>query len=175
MDATPEIEIAAITAAHIDGFHDALDAVARERKYLTMLEAPPLPRIREFVLDMIDKRNPQLVAVCDGQVVGWCDIRRDFFPSHAHRGTLGMGIISAYRGRGVGRRLISAALEKASQERFIRIELSVHADNMPAIALYEKAGFISEGLHKHAVCIDERFIDAITMAKILDTKRQPIS
>ncbi len=54
MDATPEIEIAAITAAHIDGFHDALDAVARERKYLTMLEAPPLPRIREFVFDMID-------------------------------------------------------------------------------------------------------------------------
>ncbi|WP_325058577.1 GNAT family N-acetyltransferase [Rhizobium mongolense] len=53
---------------------------------------------------MIENRHPQFVAVKDGEVVGWCDIRRHFFPSHAHRGSLGMGIIPAHRGLGLGLR-----------------------------------------------------------------------
>jgi hypothetical protein len=84
-----DIPIVPIAAEHIESFYRALDIVARERKYLVLLEAPPLPQIREFVLNIIRNRDPQLVALADGEVVGWCDIRRQFFPAHAHRGTLG--------------------------------------------------------------------------------------
>jgi len=38
---------------HIESFHRALDIVARERKYLALLEAPPLAETREFVMDLI--------------------------------------------------------------------------------------------------------------------------
>ena len=55
--------IVPMAETHIESFHRALDTVARERKYLAFLEAPPLPRTRDFVLGMIEKRNPQFVAV----------------------------------------------------------------------------------------------------------------
>lgn len=165
-----DIKVIPIAPEHIESFHAALDAVARERKYLTMLEAFPLPETRDFVLRMIKQRNPQFVAVVGDSVVGWCDVSRQFFPSHAHVGTLAMGIVPAYRGQGLGRRLIGAALEKAKEEGFIRVELSVHADNARAIALYEKVGFVREGVHKRSVFIDGRFIDTISMAIVFSER-----
>jgi RimJ/RimL family protein N-acetyltransferase len=105
-----------------------------------------------------------MVALAGGSVVGWCDIRREFFPSRAHRGTLGMGLLPAWRGRGIGRRLLEATLAQARRSGFKRIELDVHADNPRAIALYEKAGFVREGIVRDASLIDGVFRDAILMA-----------
>lgn len=79
-----------------------------------------------------------------------------------------MGIIFGYRGQGLGRRLIEDALDKARKEGFTRVELSVHAGNAPAIALYKKVGFVPEGVHRRSVLIDGHFIDTISMALMLD-------
>src|SRR5580658_1678316 len=116
--AVSDARIAPMAPEHIESFHRALDTVARERKYLTLLEAPPLPHVREFVLDTIKKGDPQFVALVKGEVVGWCDIRRYYFPAHAHRGTLGMGIIPAYRGHGLGLRLLKTTVERAGDAGF---------------------------------------------------------
>ena len=166
MIASADILILPITSEHIEGFHKALDTVAREREYLTLLEAFPLEETRAFVLGMIAKGNPQFVALAGGDVVGWCDISRHTFPSHAHSGHLGMGIIPSYRGQGLGRRLIEATLQAARDAGIERVELSVHADNSRAIALYEKVGFVREGLARRSVRIDGRYKDAIHMAII---------
>ncbi len=164
MTARSEIRIEPISAGHIEGFHKALDTVAREREYLSLLEAFPLEETRAFVFGMIKGGNPQFVALADGKVVGWCDISRHAFPSHAHTGRLGMGIIPAYRGQGVGRRLIDATLRASRDVGIERVELSVHADNSRAIALYEKVGFVREGLARKSFHIDGRYKDAIHMA-----------
>lgn len=161
-----DISILPIASEHIEGFHKALDTVARERSYLRMFEAFPLEEIRAFVLGMIKDGKPQFVAVAGGDVVGWCDIRRHPFPSDAHAGTLGMGIIPPYRGQGLGRRLIEATLLAARNVGIERVELSVHADNERAIALYEKVGFVREGLARRSVRIDGRYKDTIHMAII---------
>jgi RimJ/RimL family protein N-acetyltransferase len=162
-----DVTVRATVAEHIESFHQALDLVARERRYLTMMEAFPLPDTRRFVLDMIKQGNPHFVATVEDQVVGWCDISRHFFPAHAHRGSLAMGIIPDYRGKGLGRRLMMAALNQARTAGFVRIELSVHADNARAIALYEKVGFATEGVQRRSVLIDGRFIDTVNMALML--------
>jgi RimJ/RimL family protein N-acetyltransferase len=166
MQASPDVTIVARAPEHIESFHRALDIVARERKYLTLLEAPPLPQAREFVLNSINDGDPQFVALVEGEVVGWCDLRRHLFPAHAHRGTLGMGIIPAYRGRGLGLRLLTATLENAFAVGFVRIELHVHADNPRAVALYTKAGFVTEGVVRDAALIDGEYRDAISMALV---------
>ncbi|NKL32659.1 GNAT family N-acetyltransferase [Rhizobium leguminosarum bv. viciae] len=167
---TSGIRIEPIAAVHIDSFHRTLDVVAREKKYLSMLEASPLPQTGEFVMGMIAKGNPQFVAVAQNQVVGWCDISRHFFPPHAHRGNLGMGILPACRGRGLGRRLIETTLRAAQKGGFARVELDVYEDNAGAIALYEKVGFAPEGMVRRAARIDGRFIDAISMALLFDER-----
>lgn len=45
------------------------------------------------------------------------------------------------RGRGAGRALVEAALERARERGCRRIELDVNEDNAPALALYEATGF----------------------------------
>lgn len=160
------ITIEPIRADHIESFREALDKVSRERKYLTLLEAPPLESVRAFVLGMIENGHPQFVAVAESDVVGWCDIRRHDRPSHAHRGTLGMGIIPGYRDQGLGTRLITTTLDAARELGLHRIELDVHADNPRAVALYKKVGFVREGIARDAVKIDGRYIDSIGMAVI---------
>jgi RimJ/RimL family protein N-acetyltransferase len=151
---------------HVESFHAALDMVARERKYLTFLEAPPIDSTRSFIRDMTANGNPQVVAVENGRVVGWCDIRRHPHVTHAHCGSLGMGVVPGFRDRGLGTLLITAALDLARQRGMHRVELHVHADNIRAIALYEKVGFQREGVARDAVKIDGRLIDAVGMAMI---------
>ena len=77
-----------------------------------------------------------------------------------------MGIIPTYRGRGLGRLLIETTLAEARRQGFVRVELSAHADNARAIALYRKVGFVQEGVERDAICIDGRYCDTITMAII---------
>jgi len=153
-----------MTLDHVEGYRRALDVVARERKYLTMLEAQPESDTLHFVKSNLENGNPMMLALASDEVIGWCDIRREFFPSRAHRGTLGMGLLPEWRGRGVGRRLLEATLVQARRSGFKRIELDVHADNPRAIALYEKAGFVREGIVRDASLIDSVFRDAILMA-----------
>jgi RimJ/RimL family protein N-acetyltransferase len=158
-----EVEITRIAAEYVEGFHRALDFVARERKYLAFLEAPPLERTRQFVMDNIAKGYPQFVAVAGGEVVGWCDVIPKSRPIHAHSGVFGMGLLPPFRGRGHGASLIQAALSEARRIGLVRFELTVHADNERAIALYKKVGFKKEGTMKEAALMDGQYKDEILM------------
>lgn len=154
-----------IAEHHIAGFRDALDVVARERKYLAFLEAPPLESTAEFVRNNIKNDYVQFVAVSDGKVVGWCDIMpRNSRPVMAHVGVLGIGLLPAFRGCGIGRRLMTAALDKARAKNLTRIELGVREGNDNAMALYKKTGFQVEGLQKKAFRIDGVYENVYQMA-----------
>ena len=146
------IEIVPIAEGHIDGFHRALDLVARERRYLAFLEAPPIEATRSFVLDNIKRGYPQFVAVsADGEVVGWCDVTPLDRPTQAHRGVFGVGLLPQFRGRGIGKRLTKKALAAARAFGLHRVELTVREHNTGAIELYRKEGFAIEGVQRDAV------------------------
>jgi RimJ/RimL family protein N-acetyltransferase len=163
---TNRAHIVPIRPEHIEGYRSAVDIVARERKYLTLLEAFPLAQTRDFALALVARGDPIFVAVAGSAVIGWCDIQRHAIPAHAHRGTLGMGIVPGHRGRGVGLVLIETALQRALASGFTRIELNVRADNLAAIKLYEKVGFAHEGVLRDAVLVDGAYHDSLAMAKL---------
>jgi RimJ/RimL family protein N-acetyltransferase len=160
----PSVSIEPMRLEHVDGYRRALDIVARERRYLALLEALPEADTLHFIEGNLYNGNPMLVAVASREVIGWCDVRREHFPSWAHRGTLGMGLLPDWRGRGLGRRLIEATLAQARRLGLKRVELDVYADNTRAIALYERVGFIREGVQRDASLIDGVYRDAIMMA-----------
>jgi RimJ/RimL family protein N-acetyltransferase len=80
-----------------------------------------------------------------------------------------MGVLPSFRGRGLGTALIAATLNDARRRGLVRVELTVFASNLPAIALYEKTGFTKEGVMSGAVLIDGRYEDAILMAIVSPT------
>jgi ribosomal protein S18 acetylase RimI-like enzyme len=146
-------------------FREVLDAVCRERRYLAMLEAPPLEQVRSFVAANVRSGHPQLVAEEDGRIVGWCDaIPGPAACGMAHVGRLGMGVLAAYRGRKIGRVLLGATLEKVRQLGLEKIELDVFSSNGPAIALYRSIGFCEEGRRKNGRFVDGTYDDVLLMA-----------
>ena len=161
------VEIGPITEAHIESFHKTLDVVARERRYLAFLEAPPLDSTRAFILNHIKQGYPQFVATFEGEVVGWCDVTPKSRPVYAHCGVLGMGLLPRFRSQGLGTKLITRTLKAARSFGLSRVELSVRQDNINAIALYKKVGFVTEGLQRNAVQVDGDYENVVEMAILL--------
>ena len=159
------VEIVPIERRHIAGFREVLDGVARERRWLAFVEAPPLTRVRSFVLNGLRNGMSQFVAVDDGRVVGWCDVNPKTHETLRHSGVLGMGVAASHRGQGVGSALLRATLEAARARGITRVELVVRADNAAAIRLYEKHGFELEGRLRDYMIVDGVSYDALAMAR----------
>ena len=156
-------QIVPIAEEHISGFRAAVDIVARERKYLAFLEAPPFEETRR--LRNIEQGYPQFVVLSADAVVGWCDV----FPNrtrviYSHCGTLGVGLLPEFRGKGIGRKLMQRTIGAAFAFGLTRIELTVRENNVNAIALYKSLGFEIEGLHRNAVCIEGHYENLYSMA-----------
>ena len=158
-------QIVPIAEEHIPGFRAAVDVVARETKYLAFLEAPPLEDVTRFVRDNMERGYPQFVVLSAATVVGWCDV----IPNrtrviYSHCGSLGIGLLPEFRGKGIGRQLMQRAIEAAFVFGLTRIELAVRERNANAIALYKSLGFEVEGLHRNAVCIGGQYENLYSMA-----------
>lgn len=159
-----------ITLDDIEGYRACLDRVARERIHIAFTEAPSADQAKFFVASMIERDMPFYVADDDGSVVGWCDIYvappNPARPGFDHGGALGMGLDQEYRRQGLGDALLAAALAHAGRIGLERVELQVYATNQPAIALYRKFGFETEGVKRRARKLDGRYDDIIQMARL---------
>ena len=162
----PGIRIAALQPSHIDALWQVFDTVAREKHYLASQRAADPAQMRTYLQAYLDQGHPYFVALADGVVVGWCGIQPVHGHARAHIGMLGMGLLADWRGQGIGKPLMQAALDAAQAYGFTRVELSVRADNARAIALYRRLGFVQEGLQRAAFLVDGRYFDLCVMALV---------
>jgi L-phenylalanine/L-methionine N-acetyltransferase len=85
----------------------------------------------------------------------------------AHVRALGIAIDAAWQGQGVGQSLMTAAMHWADNwAGILRIELTVFADNARAIALYERHGFVREGMMRAHSIRDGKLADTLGMARL---------
>ena len=157
-------QIVPIRPEHIAGFREALGSVARERRFLALIDAPPMEWATEFVSNNIARGFAQFVALDGDMVIGWCDIIPHPRPGFGHGGHVGMGVVQGWRRQGIGQALLEACIQKAFASGLTRIELEVYADNPGAIALYRRLGFEEEGWKKRARILDGRCQDIVLMA-----------
>lgn len=160
----PKVEITPVTERYFEGLRQVLDTVARERRYLAFTQAPPRHEAFDFFRGIIEGGYCQFIALQNDVVVGWCDILPVHGEARAHVGVLGIGLIPAVRHRGIGAKLLEATLAQAWKQGLSRIELTVRTDNTNAKVLYERFGFVAEGINAKAFCVDERFYDTCSMA-----------
>jgi len=149
---------------HIEAFRAAIDEVAREKRYLAQTEAPPLEDVRKFVMGNLAAGAPHFVALVGSDLVGWCDAWVRPQAGWRHCGILGMGVLRAYRGHGIGEALLEATLRRAREKGLTRVELAVRVDNEPAKKLYDKLGFVVEGICRRHQRIDGQYYDSYMMA-----------
>ncbi len=160
-----DIDIRLITDKDIRGFYDALCSVASEGIYLLTTTPPAYEKKQYFVLNNIDKNNAQYVAVQKDKVIGWVDIIPLERNTMTHVGHLGMGVLSEFRGLGIGTKLLNKAMEHAWNQKLTRLELEVFSDNEAAIQLYKKCDFKVEGIKKSARLFENKYQDITIMAQ----------
>lgn len=155
-------------SAYAASYAAAVDAVARERRFLAGTRGFPLEQSRDFVAHVVQNHLPQYFALVGGVVAGWCDILPKQHEGMTHVGVLGMGVRMEFRRRGIGRELLALCLAHAREVCGLeKVELEVFAGNRGAIALYEQAGFVCEGKLLRARKLDGITDDIVLMAKFL--------
>ncbi len=78
----------------------------------------------------------------------------------------GLAIHPAFGGKGYGKKMLEEIIELGRQMNLLRIELSAAVINNKAISLYEKVGFVKEGILKKYTWLksENRFLDEVMMA-----------
>jgi L-phenylalanine/L-methionine N-acetyltransferase len=81
----------------------------------------------------------------------------------------GFAIHPAYGGRGLGGELIKIIIDFAREQGFKRIELTTDVINEKAAHIYEKAGFVREGILRKLSYFktEDKYLDAFMMAYLL--------
>lgn len=104
-------------------------------------------------------------AFQDGQLAGVAGLSFEQREKVRHKASLfGMYVPAAYRGRGLGRRLVHAVLAGARARPGVRlVQLTVTEGNASAQALYESCGFTAFGVEPFAVAVDGGFVSKVHM------------
>ena len=133
---------------------DYMAALIAERlDTISVRNCPTLEDEREWILRTeISERMLILLAMRGDTVIGMLDLSAGERPDNRHTGRFGMSIAKRWRGRGVGHKLLAAAIA-ASREwpGFCRIELECVAWNAAGIRLYESLGFVVEARKTKAI------------------------
>ena len=118
-----------------------------------------------------EHRTPDglLVAVRDGRVAGWVKLSAATpLPSSSHVKMInGLAVDPEHQGTGVGRALVEAAVERARGLGARKVSLRVLSHNEAARRLYERCGFVVEGVLKDEFYLGGRYADDVFMARYL--------
>lgn len=111
-----------------------------------------------------------LVVEEDGAVLGYVRLHQPGpLPSHVHVLTVnGLAVDPEHQGRGLGRRLLVAALDEARRRGARKVSLRVLAPNARARGLYASCGFVVEGVLREEFLLRDQYVDDVLMACAVD-------
>jgi RimJ/RimL family protein N-acetyltransferase len=153
--------------ADAQGMVDYMAALIGERlDTISVKTCPSLEDEREWILGAeITERMLILLALHGDAVIGMLDLSAGERADNRHAGRFGMSIARRWRGRGIGRKLLAAAIEAAREwPGFCRMELECVAWNTAGVRLYESLGFVLEGRKTKAINLRGRPEDMLLMA-----------
>ena len=150
------------------------DAALLEIDFATWTRAvSPAPApTREGRTSFFDNRTARenyLVAEADGRILGYVLVHQNIpLPSHQHvLGINGLAVDPSAQGRGIGRALVEAAVSEATRRGATKLTLRVLGENTGARRLYERCGFVVEGLLRGEFLLDGTLVDDVLMARYL--------
>ncbi len=158
--AATEADAAAICRIYNQGIEDRVATLETE------LRTPEERR------EWLAGRSPRHVVVvaegADGTVAGWASLNV-FNPRDAYRHVADISVYvdRAFRGKGVGKILLTRLVELGREHGFHKLVLSAFPTNAGGMALYERLGFRTVGVYKEQGMLDGRWVDTIVMERLL--------
>ena len=108
------------------------------------------------------------VARKDSRIIGTAHYTANTNKRMCHRGTIGLCILKAESGKGLGTRFMQTLLDFATNNaKSDIVSLEVRSDNVNAIKLYKKFGFEKIGVFKGFFKINDKLIDFDIMEKFI--------
>ena len=152
-------DLESIRFIYNQGIEDRIATLESETKDLT------------YMLNWFEKHHGRykvLVAEEEGLVVGWASLNQ-YSNRSAYDGVadLSIYILRGFRGKGIGRRLLSALEIIAKQNNFHKIVLFTFPFNQLGQHLYRKNGFDEVGIFKNQGVLDGKFVDVMAMEKLI--------
>ena len=120
-----------------------------------------------FINEMNEKDNMYVVIQLEDRVIGIARLIRGELEMKQHVGLFRTWLSKKGQGKGIGSKVMEYTLDWAEQHKLKKIVLTVFSKNIVAKKLYEKYGFIVEGVQKDQLCINREFQDEIYMAYFL--------
>lgn len=156
-------------AAAVIAFFQQLYAESRFMLYEPGESVPTLSE-QEQRIECATAANSGTMFLCEAehQIIGICFGTRGIAKRSRYSLYIVLGVLQAWSGQGVGRLLMEQLEAWAREHKLHRLELRVQADNQRAIGLYDKLGFKCEGLRAHSLYIEGRYVDELSMAKLLE-------
>jgi ribosomal protein S18 acetylase RimI-like enzyme len=143
----------------------AIDTVT----WTSAVSPAPIPADRTSFFREDHEPAGYLVAEVDGVVCGYVSLHQNIpLPSHAHVLEInGLAVAPEAQGRGVGRELVEAAVAEATKQGATKVTLRVLGPNTGAQRLYDRCGFVVEGVLKGEFILDGQLVDDLLMAYYL--------
>lgn len=162
-----DLIISKATVKHAEQIVNFLNAVAGETDFLTFgfNEFPlSVAEEEEFISVCLEKNNSlMLVGHVKGEIASQLFIDVSTQPRLSHIGSLGISVSKKYWGMSIGTRMLAAAIAWAKEKNMGKLQLQVRTDNVSAVALYKKSGFIVEGTITRSIKVHGHYYDEFIM------------
>lgn len=114
------------------------------------------------------KASIMLLAMDGEEIAGIATINSSAKIKARHDGELGIVVAKRYQGQGIGTELIRQLIQWAKGNGVTtRLSLDTRADNVKAVELYMKFGFVVEGCRRNSTLLDGKYYDLYVMGMML--------
>lgn len=163
------MEVRLIELSDAEKFVNFYDKLVRETDYLlpTVEESSKTVEQQENSIKKCCDYKQVFVAVENDKIIGFMGISRSPMSKVKHIANFAIGVLSNYRKRGVASKLMSFAESWLKDKGVKRVEMTVIAENKPAITCYEKNGYKHEGTREKSISMNGKLYDELFMAKMI--------
>ncbi len=141
-------------ALRLRGLHDHPEAFTSS--FEEELQRSTAWAAKRLAVDAARPHDFFLGAFAGEALCGAVGLQGRYRTKERHNATVvGMVVAPEMRGKGVGRALMEALLQKAGAlPQLVQLDLTVTEGNPAAQSLYEHCGFQTFGVHQRAICVD---------------------
>ncbi len=148
----------------------AVSQIIKSGTYIQKETARSVDEEQRFIENMIQLDNMYIAAVLNDELVGIARVIRGELEMKRHTGLFRTWLVHSAQGKGIGSEIMNYTLKWCKVHQLHKLCLTVFASNGLAHKLYERYGFIQEGVQKEQVKINGTYDDEIFMAYFLNEK-----